>query len=137
MSEDITRRLTDQQNSLEELVRLVQSFRSELTELKQTVEARLHDTRPIWEKVQADIAQLQEGQQNLETGQQNLAASQQRLEAGQKRLEEKLEALRDDTRTGLRNLKRDFGILNDTFLEVRGEYRDLDRRVYRLEEPQP
>ncbi len=116
MSEDITRRLPDQPGSLEELVRLVQTFRTELAELKQTVEARLHDTRPIWEKVQADIAQLQEGQQ---------------------RIEEKLEALRDDTRTGLRNLKRDFGILNDTFLEVRGEYRDLDRRVYRLEEPQP
>lgn len=116
MNEDITRRLPDQPGSLEELVRLVQTFRTELADLKQTVEARLHDTRPIWEKVQADIAQLQEGQQ---------------------RIEEKLEALRDDTRTGLRNLKRDFGILNDTFLEVRGEYRDLDRRVYRLEEPQP
>jgi predicted nucleic acid-binding Zn-ribbon protein len=123
MNEDVTRRLPDRPDGLEELIRLVQALRSELTELKQTVEARLHDTRPIWEKVQADIAQLQEGQQ--------------RLEAGQKRLEEKLEALRDDTRTGLRNLKRDFGILNDTFLEVRGEYRDLDRRVYRLEEPQP
>ena len=116
MNEDITGRLPDQPNSLEELVRLVQSFRTELAELKQTVEARLHDTRPIWEKVQADIAQLQEGQQ---------------------RIEEKLEALRDDTRTGLRNLKRDFGIMNEMFVEVRGEYRDLDRRVYRLEEPQP
>ena len=123
MSEDITGRLPDQPNSYEELIRLVQSVRTELAELKQTVEARLHDTRPIWEKVQADIGQIQEGQQ--------------RLEVGQKRLEEKLEALRDETRTGLRNLKRDFGILNDTFMEVRGEYRDLDRRVYRLEEPQP
>ena len=114
MSEDVTRRPPDRPGSLDELLRLVQAVRTELTELKRTVEARLHDTRPIWEKVQADIAQLQEGQQ---------------------RIEERLEALRDDTRTGLRNLKRDFGILNDTFLEVRGEYRDLDRRVYRLEEP--
>ena len=116
MSEDITGRLPDQPNSYEELIRLVQSVRTELAELKQTVEARLHDTRPIWEKVQADIAQLHEGQQ---------------------RIEEKLEALRDDTRTGLRNLKRDVGILSEMFVEVRGEYRDLDRRVYRLEEPQP
>ncbi|HWT01857.1 MAG TPA: hypothetical protein VN256_16540 [Pyrinomonadaceae bacterium] len=116
MSEDVTGRLPDRPDGLQELVRLVQSFRAELADLKQTVEARLHDTRPIWEKVLTDIAQLQEGQQ---------------------RIEERIEALRDDTRTGLRNLKRDFGILNDTFLEVRGEYRDLDRRVYRLEEPQP
>ncbi|HEY0375712.1 MAG TPA: hypothetical protein VGC87_02010 [Pyrinomonadaceae bacterium] len=116
MNEDITRRLPDQPGSLEELIRLVQALRTELTELKQTVEARLHDTRPIWVKVQADIGQFQEGQQ---------------------RIEGKLEALRDDTRTGLRNLKRDFGILNEMFVEMRGEYRDLDRRVYRLEEPQP
>ncbi len=115
MNEDITRRLPDQPNGLEELIRLVQTIRTELTELNQKVEARLHDTRPIWEKVQADIAQLKEGQQ---------------------RIEERLEALRDETRTGLRNLKRDFGIMNEMFVEVRGEYRDLDRRVYRLEEPQ-
>ena len=127
MNEDITRRLPDQPNSSEEIIRLLQTFRTELTELKQTVEARLHDTRPIWEKVQADIGQLQEGQQHL----------QQRLITFQQRIEEKLETLRDETRTGLRNLKRQFSILNDTFLEVRGEYRDLDRRVYRLEEPQP
>src|SRR5215213_2014833 len=119
MNEDITRRLPDQPNSLEEVVRLIQTFRTEVTELKQTVEARLHDTRPIWEKVQADIAQLQEGQQHL----------QQRLATFQQRIEEKLEALRDDTRTGLRNLKRDIGSLSEMFVEARGEYRDLDRRV--------
>ena len=134
MSEDITRRLPDRPDGLEELVRLVQSLRTEITELGQKVEARLHDTRPIWEKVQADIAQLLEGQQQVETSQQRL---EQRFEAFQQRFEEKLEALRDDTRTGLRNLKRDFGILSEMFVEVRGEYRDLDRRVYRLEEPQP
>ena len=130
MSEDITKQLPDQPDGSAELLRLVQSVRAELAELKQTVEARLHDTRPIWEKVQADIAQLQEGQQRLET-------SQKGLEAGQQRLEEKLEALRDDMRTGFRNLKRQFGILNDTFLEVRADYKDLDKRVYQLEEPQP
>ena len=123
MSEDITGRLPEPPGGSAELVRLVQSVRAELAELKQTVEARLHDTRPIWEKVQADIAQLQEGQRRLETLHQSL--------------EEKLEALRDETRTGFRNLKRQFGILNDTFLEVRADYKDLDRRVYRLEEPQP
>jgi predicted nuclease with TOPRIM domain len=122
MNEDITRRLPDQPGGLEELIRSVQALRTEITELNQKVEARLHDTRPIWEKVQADLAQLQEGQQ--------------RLEAGQKQLGERLEALRDETRTGLRNLKRDMGTLSEMFVEVRSEYRDLDRRVYRLEEPQ-
>ena len=92
----------------------MQAIRTELSELKQTVNARLHDTRPIWEKVQADIAHLQEGQQQLD---------------------KRLEALRDETRTGFRNLKRQFGVLLDTFLEVRADYKDLDKRIYRFEEP--
>jgi predicted nuclease with TOPRIM domain len=133
MNEDTTRRLPDQPESFEELIRLFQAIRTELTELNQKVEARLHDTRPIWEKVQADIAQLQEGQQGLEAGQRRL---EQRFETFQQRVEERLEALRDETRTGLRNLKRDMGTLSEMFVEVRSEYRDLDRRVYRLEEPQ-
>jgi chromosome segregation ATPase len=114
MSEDPTKRLSNESNGSEELLRLVQSIRTELSELKQTVDARLHDTRPIWEKVQADIAQLQEGL---------------------KRLDDRLEALRDETRTGWRNLKRQFGVLHETFLEVRADYKDLDKRLYRLEEP--
>jgi chromosome segregation ATPase len=94
--------------------------------LERKVEERLYDTRPIWEKVQVDIAQLQEGQKRLEEGQINLLAS-------QGRFEERLEALRDDMRTGFRNLKRQFGVLHETFTEVRAEYKDLDNRVYKLE----
>ena len=96
----------------DELFQMVQAIRSELSDLKQTVDERLYDTRPIWEKVQADIAQLQDGQKSLS---------------------ERMEALRDEMRTGFRNLKRQFSILNDTFLEVRADYKDLDKRVYQLE----
>jgi hypothetical protein len=149
MNEDSTKKLGDQQNiRLEQLFQLVQSMRSELADLKQTVDARLHDTRPIWEQVQADIAQLQEGQQNLTAGQQRFEEQQQRFEERQQRFEErhqrfeerqqslseKMEALRDEMRTGFRNLKRQFSVLHDTFLEVRADYKDLDKRVYRLEE---
>ena len=40
-----------------------------LERLEKKVEERLHDTRPIWHRVVADIAQLQAGQQRLEEGQ--------------------------------------------------------------------
>jgi uncharacterized coiled-coil DUF342 family protein len=120
VNEDPAKNLGDQSNAkLDELFQMVRAMRSELSELRQTVDGRLYDTRPIWEKVQADVSQLQEGQKNL-------AASQQRFE-------EKLVELRDELRTGFRNLKRQFSILNDTFLEVRADYKDLDNRVYKLE----
>jgi chromosome segregation ATPase len=113
MSEDRTKKLDEQSNGrFDELFQVVQAMRSELVDLKQTVDARLYDTRPIWEKVEADMAGLQEGQRGLS---------------------ERMEALRDEMRTGFRNLKRQFSILNDTFLEVRADYKDLDNRVHKLE----
>lgn len=145
MNEDPTKKIGGQPNGrFDELFQIVQAIRAELADLKQTVDARLYDTRPVWEKVQADIAQLQEGQQSLAEGQQSLAenqqslsVSQQSLVANQQRFEERLEALRDDMRTGFRNLKRQFSILNDTFLEVRADYKDLDKRLYKLEGEHP
>ena len=122
MSEDPTQKLPgSQSNALEQILTVVQSLDGRVQSLESKVEERLFDTRPIWEKGQADIAQLQEGQQ--------------RLEERQQRFEDRLEALRDETRTGWRNLKRQFGVLHETFLEVRADYKDLDKRLYRLEEP--
>jgi flagellar capping protein FliD len=124
MNEDSTKKLGGQQNDgFDELFQMVQAIRSELADLKQTVDARLYDTRPIWEKVQTDIGQLQEGQTSLS--------------AGQQRFEERLETVRDEMRTGFRDLKRQFSVLNDTFLEVRADYKDLDKRVFQLEGQRP
>jgi chromosome segregation ATPase len=127
MNEDPTQRLSNPEDDrLAQILSAVQnlSFRVEglskrVEGLETKVEERLYDTRPIWEKVQADIVTLQEGQKSL-------AASQQRFE-------ERLEALRDETRTGFRNLKRQFGVLHETFLEARADYKDLDNRVYKIE----
>ncbi|MBD0371075.1 MAG: hypothetical protein ICV60_09595 [Pyrinomonadaceae bacterium] len=113
MNEDTTKRLGEQPNGrFDELFQMVQAIRSELADLRQTVDARLYDTRPIWEKVQADITQLQEGQKSLS---------------------ERMEGLRDETRTGFRNLNRQVGVLMEIFIEVRADYKDLDNRVYKLE----
>jgi chromosome segregation ATPase len=101
-------------------------MRSELADLKQTVNARLYDTRPIWEKVQADITVLREGQKSLAEDMTSLSASQQRFE-------ERLEAVRDETRAGFRDLQRQFNVLYEAYFEVRGDYKDLDNRVYKLE----
>ena len=126
MSEDPTKRLPDEPNKAEELLTLIQSIRAELAELKRTVEIRLYDTRPIWEKVQADIAQLQEGQQ--------------RIEERQQRLEEGQEALRKDmreVRTELRDMNRKFSIFNDNLVQIQADYRDIYDRVRDLERQNP
>jgi chromosome segregation ATPase len=95
---------------------------SRLASLEQKVEDRLYDTRPIWEKVLIDIAQLQQGQAQLQEGQQ-------RLEEGQ-------EFLRNESReikTFLRDIFRRLSIFNDTMVTMQADYRDIYDRVRGLE----
>ena len=69
MSEDLTRKLpsTDSEK-LSLILTTVQNLETRVDNLEKKVEERLYDTRPIWQKVVAGIAQLHEGQQRLEGG---------------------------------------------------------------------
>ena len=81
MSEDLTKKLpqndTDPvltaiknldnhvRSSFDSLVTWISSIDSRLHILEEKVDQRLYDTRPIWHKLVADIAQLQVGQEAL------------------------------------------------------------------------
>lgn len=130
MSDELTQNLPPSQDGmLAQILTIVQNLSTRLesleqrsgsleqrfVSLEQKVEERLYDTRPIWEKVQADIARLQEGQEGLRESQ---------------------ESLRKDVRelnTHWRDMNRKLSVFNDTLAEVRADYRDLDDRVRGLE----
>ena len=107
----------------------VERLDSRLGSLEQKVDERLHDTRPIWEKVNADIAELQAGQQRLTEGQQRLTEGQQRLEEGQ----EFLRGESREIRTLLRDIFRRLSIFNDTLVTMQADYRDIYDRVRDIE----
>lgn len=129
MSEDLTKNLPSSDGEkltqilstlqrldsrVERLEPSVERLNSRLGSLEQKVEERLSDTRPIWEKVQVDIADLQAGQQ--------------RLTEGQQRLEEGQEFLRGESReirTLLRDIFRRLSIFNDTLVTMQADYRDI------------
>ncbi|HLE62078.1 MAG TPA: hypothetical protein VI750_03010, partial [Pyrinomonadaceae bacterium] len=83
MSKDLTEDLPPSEDKLDQILRVVSGLDSRLVKLEsrfdslelglekleQTVDQRLYDTRPIWEKLQADIVKLQEGQAALQEGQ--------------------------------------------------------------------
>lgn len=124
MSEDLTKKLprTDSEK-LSLILTIVQNLeirvgRLELRldnlekrfdTLENKVDERLYDTRPIWQKVVADIAQLQEGQKRLE---------------GDVR----------EIKTSVRDISLQIGVMNDTMLAVQAKHRDLDSRVRELEQ---
>jgi chromosome segregation ATPase len=127
MSEDLTQKLpTSQDPALAQILSAVQdlgtrlgsledrfgNLETRIESLESKVETRLHDTRPIWEKVQADIAQLQEGQ----------------------------EGMRKDVRevrTELRDMNRKLSIFNDNLVQIQADYRDIYDRVRDLERQRP
>ena len=70
MSEDLTKKLpTTDSEKLTWILTTVQSLETRLTGLEQKVEERLHDTRPIWQKVVADIAELRSEVRDVRTSQ--------------------------------------------------------------------
>jgi chromosome segregation ATPase len=127
MSEDLTQKLpTSQDPALAQILSAVQNLGTGLgnlenrfESLERKVEERLYDTRPIWEKVQADIVQLQEGQQRVEEGQESLRKDVR------------------DVRTELRDMNRKFSIFNDNLVQIQADYRDIYDRVRDLERQQP
>ena len=120
MSEELTQNLpSSQDGTLAQILTIVQNLSTQLGSLEQRfgsleqkVEERLYDTRPIWEKVQADIARLQEGQQGLREGQESLAR---------------------EINTHWRDMNRKLSIFNDTLAEIQADYRDIYDRVRGLE----
>ncbi|HZE69472.1 MAG TPA: hypothetical protein VE135_08130 [Pyrinomonadaceae bacterium] len=130
MNEDLTRKMPNSSDGkLDEVFQIIQAIRAELSDLRSIVETRIYDTRPIWEKVQADIAQLQAGQARLQAGQDGLQAGQDSLQAGQ-------DSLRGDVReirTHLRDMDRRLSIFNDTLVGIQADYRDIYDRVREIE----
>lgn len=116
MSEDLTNKLTtsdsDKLNSILVTVRsldvTVRSLEGRMERLEQKVEERLHDTRPIWEKVIADIAQLHQGQEILRKEVHEIRTSQ--LDSG-----------------------RRMSVFHDTLISMQADYRDIYDRVRGLE----
>ena len=76
--------------------------------LEKKVEERPYDTRPIWQKVVADIAQLQEGQNRLE---------------GEVR----------EIKVSVRDLVFEMSAMSDTMRVIQGRHKDFDLRIRDLE----
>ena len=69
MSEDFTEKLANNGNDTK-ILTAIKDLEKKVDNLEKKVDERLHDTRPIWHKVIADIGELQAGQRRLEDGQQ-------------------------------------------------------------------
>ena len=143
MSEDLTQKLpkTDSER-LDLILTTTQNLggrfdhlEARLQNLEKKVEERLYDTRPIWHKVVADIAQLQTGQNSLaanvaelQTGQDSLAANVAELQSGQ----HGLRSLIFDLSSRVRDVSRDQIVINDAVRRLHLDFHILDERLHSL-----
>jgi chromosome segregation ATPase len=115
MSEDLTKKLPRGDDNV---ALILQNIDSRLQRLEQTVEERVHDTRPIWQKVLADIEQLQQGQTRLEGDMHEIKGEVHEI------------------KVSIRDIYYKMDVLNETMLNVQAKHRDVDGRVRELEAQQ-
>ena len=132
MSEDLTQNLPHDDlklilTRLDSIDSRLGGVDSHLTTLEDKVDWRLRETRPIWERALAEIAETREGLEKLR--------GEMHEELGNLRTEmrEGNEKLRADTEMGLYRVERQIEVLNGTILDVRTDIRFLDKRVDKLE----
>ena len=87
-------------------------------------------TKPTMETL---LARMNEWGASLTAGQEELRQSVQELRRGQDELRKGQEELRTDLRTGLHRVERKIEILNDNFLTIKADIRDLEVRLEKLE----
>jgi chromosome segregation ATPase len=111
-TDDTTHKFSDEPNWL---TAILQNLFAEVAQLRESVEARNRETRPLAETLEAmrvDIQQLKDGQESLRNGQ---------------------ESLRKEVREGFARMERKQDLLNNRLLSAEGDIVGLDRRVEALE----
>ena len=127
MSEDLTQKLPTNEND-NEILTAIKDLEKKVDGLEKKVDERLHDTRPIWHKVVADIGELQSGQKRLEEGQKH-------LEDGQKHLEEGQQAMRSsliELHSSVRDVSRDQIVINDVIRRLQFDFHNIDEKLHKL-----
>jgi len=94
-------------------------------------------TKPTMETLLARMNEwgesLTAGQEELRQSGEELRRGQEELRKGQEELRKGQEELRTDLRTGLHRVERKIEILNDNFLTIKADIRDLEVRLEKLE----
>ncbi|HEY4426371.1 MAG TPA: hypothetical protein VGN10_19325 [Pyrinomonadaceae bacterium] len=130
MSEDFTQKLPKNGNDeiltaikdldthVTQIDTRLQSVEKKVDSLEKKVDERLYDTRPIWHKVVAEIAELQSGQK--------------RLEDGQKRLEETIHKDIGELSSAVRTINSDQIVTNDAVRRMQVDFFTVNEWLNKL-----
>jgi hypothetical protein len=130
MSEDLTKGLPESESGILNLILVtiqnlegrfgkletrVDDISSQLQRLEQNVEARMFDTRPIWNNVVAEFDLVQAGQLRLEDG------------------HDGVRGLVAELFGEVREVSRDQIVIYDVIRKIQLDFRNIDQRLHSLE----
>jgi predicted nucleic acid-binding Zn-ribbon protein len=131
MSEDRTQHLPN--DDLRQILAQLISINSQLNDVRtrlERLEARDHDTKPIWENALKEIAdtraEMREGFEQVDAKLEQVYARIDKVQAA-------VDEARAETVTGLRKVAKQIDVMNRSILEVQAELRFMDDRVTKLE----
>ena len=127
MSEDLTDKLpkTDSEK-LNIILTTIKSLETRVQRLEQQADERRYDTRPLWEKLQADIAELKESFHSDVGGIKSEIGGIKSEIGG-------IKSEMGEIKRSLRDLSRKQSALNDSILQIHGDLRDMDARLLAFE----
>ena len=120
MSEDLTDKLPkNDSEKLNIILTTIKSLETRVQRLEQQADERRYDTRPLWEKLQADIAELKESFHSDVGGIKSEIGG--------------IKSEMGEIKRSLRDLSRKQSALNDSILQIHGDLRDMDARLLAFE----
>jgi chromosome segregation ATPase len=140
MSEDETRNLNAMFNEVVTLLRPLSNRLEKLenshVDLAAKVEARLYDTRPIWEQVLSRLTEIEHSQQDIKQRQERMEQRQERMEQRQERMEQRQESMDRRIRwlyDEFKELKVKLKPLYGDVVKLLNDRDDFEERILKLE----
>ena len=120
MSEDLTDKLPkNDSEKLNLILTTVRVLEGRIHRLEQQADEKRYDTRPLWEKLEADIADLKESLHS-ETGE----------------IKSEIGGIKSEIveiKRSLRDLSRKQSVVYESVLQIQGDLRDMDMRLNTIE----
>jgi chromosome segregation ATPase len=128
MNEDLAGELSQQNPLIKFLVTSIEELKQGLKALDEKVEARLHDTRPLWERIVGEIDKLRLGQEEMRV---ELTE----LRTGQTSIREELVKINYHLKLIDGKLKSAFGEIGDLRADFTVKMAEVENRLPKLEHP--
>ena len=128
---ETTRKFDDQPEWVKYLISRVDALTTEVSQLRERLDARDRETKPLDETLEAfrvEIHELRQGQESLRQGQESLRQEQEELR-------EEFKQFREEVRVEFRRLNAKILDVLQRHLDVVADISELNRRVSALEAP--